>query len=210
MTKAANGASGANPDSGGDPGTDPNNSIVDPSNPTPGKDDKVAYATYQKILGEKKKLADKVEAMEAEQKARDEKALKEKEDYKTLAENREKELLETKAKLAKGEERIANGVKLRAILTAVGGEVEREYWELLPTSMVEIDPDTGLPTEQSVANAVKVVQAKYPKIITPANANLPPNTAARGGTEKLSHADWDKLPADKKIERMKDLDMSTV
>ncbi len=209
MANDPKGSSGTDPNSGGDPGTDPK-VIVDPSNDPAGKKDMVSHETYLKVLGEKKAMAAKLAANEAEKKAAEDRALKEKEDYKSLAEKREAELKDEREKRLKLEERSANALKLRAIVDGAGGTIDREYWDLLPIGMVEMDPETGLPTESSVASAVKLVQTKYAKIITPKNASLPPSDAARGGNVKLDYKTWLNLPDVERIKRRSEVDPSTI
>jgi len=170
----------------------------------------VSYDTHQKLLGEKKAIAAKLAAFEAEQKARDDKALREKEDFKTLAEKRAEELKEAHGKLAKLEERNANQVKLRAILDGAGGTIDRKYWDLLPKHMVEIDDTTGMPTEASVATAVKFVRTNYAEVITPKDAKIPTGAAAMGGSTQLTYDAWKALPDAEKAKRIKDVDQATM
>lgn len=205
MTKADNASGGGNLESSGTPESE----STETTTPVVEKN-VVAYETHQKLLSEKKALAARLATFEAEQKANAEKALKDKEDWKALAEAKDTELKAVSEKLAKREEISNKGMKLRAILDAVGGKIDESYFPLIPVDMVEIDPDTGLPDKAKVAAAVKVIQTKYAQIITPKTGALPTSEAARGATQKLSYSSWLGLPIDEQKKRMKDVDKSTM
>lgn len=184
MNIAAPVSSGNNSNPSGTSESD-NPTINDSGSSTEGKKDSVSYDSYQKLLGEKKKASERLAALEADQKRREEADLVAKEDYKKLLEARDKELSEVKSILTKKEELQTSALKTRAILDGVNGTVDREYYDLLPVSEVVIDPETGLPDAASVRNAVKIVETKFAKIINPKAAKLPHSDAASGSSQNF-------------------------
>jgi len=138
--------------------------------------DTVSYETYSKVLGEKKKVAEKLEALEAQLKQKVETELKEKEDYKKLLELREKELIESKSKLGEFETTFTNSQKMQSFLKHIPGELEQDYWQLIDLDKITINPDTKKPDEASVMAYAKEFSDKFKKVIqSPINQKLPNN-----------------------------------
>lgn len=205
MSTDTTASSGSNQDASGD--QDKNQTTNDS-----GSKDSVKYETYQKVLAEKKKrdqdLADahkRLSALEEEKKQREEASLKEKEDFKKLAELREQELKAEREKRQGLEKNVQEGKKLRAFLDSVQGKVEKQYWALIDLDAIVVNPDTGMPDEESVKKAAKDFEASYPAVIQRKNAGTLPGDAAKGGSAKLTYEEWLKLPVDQKKARLSEV-----
>lgn len=190
-----------------------NDNPENPNNPEAGENGKkpVPYDVYDRVMRQNKAARERLDAFEAEQKKRSEAEMRAKEQYKELLDAKEKEINDFKEKHEKLVKKVEHGQKLRAVLDAVNGSIEREYFDLIPVDMVEMNSETGLPDKDSVQKAVKILETKYSRIITPKSAtNLPPSDAAKGATGKLSYEAWTKLPDSEKSSRMKDVDPATM
>ncbi len=171
----------------------------------PNKENKVDYATYLKVLDEKKKLQAAVKAREAADKERSEAELKEKQEWKKLAELREKEVLEIKAKEAETQKFIANSRKMDAFLKALPGEIEKQYWPLIDLEEIACNPETGIPDAQAVQKYATEFQASYGKILSKPNGPKMPNEAANGSGAGLTYEEWLKLPTAEMRKRQKEV-----
>lgn len=218
MSLPANGSGGTDPNTTGGPtGNDPN-----PTTPDPKPGDKVDYSTYQKVLDEKKRrdaeLADlkrKLDEKDAEARRLAAEQATAAQDWKKLAELREQEAVEAKAKLqeatstlTKRDEQERNAVRLEAFLDTVGGKVDRKYWGLIPIDQIVIDQTTGEPDKSSVARVVETFRQTHPVLIEPVSTPGTPNTAPRGGTTKpgaITYAEWLKLPHKEMAKRRADV-----
>lgn len=197
-----------NPGSGGAPQT-PGGSSNNPGQPgdippagEPTPPQTVAYETYQKVLDEKKRKDAQLLKFQEEKKAAEEAALRDKEQWKTLYEQREAELKVAKDEHATLQNRVHNGMKLRSFLNAVQGEIAEQYFQLIDVEQIAVNPDNNMPDPASVAKAVKEFEQKYPLVIQRRNAGGLPSDAPRGGTGPLSYEDWLKLPLAEQRKRL--------
>jgi len=138
------------------------------------KQNTVAYETHRKLLGEKKKLQARLDEVEAQTKADREKVLAEQGEYKDLY-NQSKEQVEAlTGQLNEATERQNNFIKLRAVLSAIDGKVDQEYYGHLGIENVLLDPDTGEVDKMSVSKVVEAFKAKHSVLIQGNRpANLP-------------------------------------
>lgn len=174
----------------------------------------VSYETHRKLLSEKKRrdeeLAEaraKADQLAADLKAREEKELREKEDFKKLLEIREKELLETKAEAQKLSSTMAEARKLDAFMRSLNGQVPRKYWGMIDTDSIVIDPSTGNVDEMSVGKAVENFRKEFPEIVQVKGAPIGMPTAAPGGSGgTLTMDQWKALPLKEKVARQKDVE----
>lgn len=155
--------------------------------PASGESDKVAYETYQKALREKKnaqeklnELSSKLSTYEAKLKQEEELKLKEKEDFKSLLQLREKELGEFKSKYEQTQSAIVEGMKFNAFKKSLSGDLDEAFYPLVDLSSIPTDPNTNLPDEASIKKAAQEFEQKYARIIErPSNARLPNNAASQ-------------------------------
>lgn len=172
---------------------------------TPNKEDKVAYATFQKLLSEKKKLKEKLDKIERQETKRRDDELKAKEDYKSLLEVREKEINDLNQKLTDYTTRESSSRKLESFLDSIGGKIQKKFWVHIPLDKVQINPDTGEVDEMSVTKAVEHFRKEYPELIEKQGASKMPNESPKGGGVNLSYEDWLKLPTNEMKKRLKDI-----
>lgn len=173
--------------------------------------DPVAYETYRKVLGEKKRRDEELRAKdellakyEQENKERIENELKAKEDYKKLLEMRDKEIQEKDHKLKSIETEIQESAKFSAFLEAIPGQVPKKYWQMIDTAQIVIDPTTGQPDPGSVKKAAEVFQNTYGElIVNPGRAKMP-NQAASGPVEPMTEELWKSLSPKEKKQRLPD------
>lgn len=188
--------SSASGDSGADPQTNSND-----------KPDVVSRAAYERLLDEKKQAATRLKELEDQKRQDEEKALREKEDFKSLAEKREEELNAERERNAKLSSRLATAAKISAFNDALDGTLERKYWHLIDLDGITVDLETGHADEASVAKAIKAFKAEYGELIKTPNSSgqLPADHPGKGSATTLTHAQWLELPADEKKKRYKDM-----
>jgi hypothetical protein len=160
------------------------------------KKDSVAYETYQKVLSEKKKTAERLAILEAEKADREKKDMEAKGEYQKLIELEKKRADEAIAKVSAFEEQMTQGKKLRALLNALGGQVDDKFLGFLPIDQIALDPETKDVNLTSVASVADQIKKQYPEFIKNPNAPRLPNMAPQGNEAgKISEAEWKKLSA---------------
>lgn len=155
----------------------------DTENPSAGNS--VSYESHQKLLKEKKSLAERLAAFEAEAKKREESELTAKQEYKKLYESQKSQTDEWKGKYENLDGTVAESVKLRAFLDKAPGKIEKQYWGLIDLSNIPMDPETREPDEAAVEKAVKDFEKKYARVIEKSNGATLPDDAAMGTGGKL-------------------------
>jgi vacuolar-type H+-ATPase subunit I/STV1 len=187
-------------------GGDPNPSGTTDGNPPEPKNDVDAIlAKNKELLEENRKAKNRLAQLESERKKAEEQALKDKEDYKTLAEQRSADLEAANKRLAEKEAQERDRTKLVAVLEAVGGAVERKYWGLIDLEQVVIDPTTGDVDKTSVAKYVDTFRKEHPALIQTKRSDGLPTDAPKGGAGKITHEEWLKLPAKEMAKRLPDV-----
>lgn len=166
--------------------------------------DTVSLETHRKLLDEKKKMQKKLEEVETAQKARAEKELREKEQYKELLETREKEFEELKSKLTASESEKQDIKKMGSFLKSVNAEIPEQYWGLIDLDSIVVD-DNGSIDQITLKKAVKDFQTKFPEIVKPKKKPNMPNEAANGGSGKLTYDEWMALEYKDQLKRQKDV-----
>ncbi|RTL05196.1 hypothetical protein EKK58_08590 [Candidatus Dependentiae bacterium] len=197
MADVANGTSGAD--------QKPSGSDGDLNADSSSSKDTVAYDTYRKVLAEKKKKDEELASVREElakrnklDKEREEAELKAKEDYKKIAELREKELNETKIKYDSLNKEIQESLKFNAFLEALPGELPRKYWGMVNTKEIVIDPSTGDPDPVSIKKVAESFQAEYGELIKNPNKAKLPGDAASGGNAVITSEVWKTMTPEEK------------
>ena len=166
-------------------------------------EDKVAYSSYQKLLAEKKALADRyreqqetLSKIEAERKEAEKKKLEEQGNYKKLLEQERQEREKLANKLKQTEERETGRRKLASVIKSVGGEIDPKFYDLIDYDEVIVDPETGEVDKLSVTNVVEKIRATYPEIIRAKGGPGMSQAAPKGanGAATISYDEWRKLP----------------
>lgn len=202
MTTDPKDSGGVNDSSGG---ADENK----PNNQTEAKD-RVSYETYQKVLKEAKAAKDRLAALEGDAKKREEADLAEKQEFKKLYESAKAEAEEWKGKYSTLDTSVTDTRKLHAFMKKVGGEISEDYWGLIDLSQIAMDPDSGKIDDSSVARYAKDFEKKHSRLIERPQGSKLPNDAPKGGSTKLTYAEWLNLPLKEQKERINDVDQSTL
>jgi hypothetical protein len=157
------------------------------------KKDSVSYETYQRVLAEAKTAKEKAKLLEQEKQANHENKLKEQNEWKLLAEQKEKSYLELKAELDLKNEQEAQMIKLSAFQKHLGGKVKnKEYYRFVDVEKIAINPDTLTVDEDSVKNVVAEFVKTHPSLVE-FKAGKMPNEA--GSTGKISDKDPSQMSA---------------
>jgi len=147
----------------------------------------------QELLGEKKKVTDKLKTFEQIAKEKQDLELKAKEDYKALVELRDSELLTTKKELDAERTQRIQGQKLDAFLSVIEGKVDPKYWGMIDLEQIKLNPDSKEIDKMSVSQLVEQFKKTYPELIkTGISQFTPPNAPLNG--EVLTHEKWLTLP----------------
>jgi vacuolar-type H+-ATPase subunit I/STV1 len=147
----------------------------------------------QTLLGEKKNVSEKLKTFEQSAKEKQDLELKAKEDYKSLVELRDTELLTTKKELESERFQRQQGQKLDAFLSVVEGKIDPKYWGMIDLEQVKINPDSKAIDQMSVSQAVEAFKKTYPELIkTGISQFAPPNAPTNG--EILTYEAWLTLP----------------
>jgi hypothetical protein len=158
------------------------------------KKDSVAYETYQKVLSEKKKTAERLAILEAEKSDREKKELEAKGEYQKLIELEKKRADEAVSKITAFEEQMMQSRKLKALLGALGGQVDDKFLGFLPIDQIVIDPDSKEINLTSVASVAEQIKKQYPEFIKNPNAPRLPNMAPQGNdAATITRSEWLKL-----------------
>jgi hypothetical protein len=166
--------------------------------------DIVSYETHRKLLNEKKKAQEEIQALKAtldEKNKREreslEKEMRDKEEWKKLVEIRENELKETKTKLENFETGLRDSKKASAFLGELakrGVSVRQSYYDLINVENILVDPSTS---EIDPASVKKYADAWITEHYELAKATNPgvklPMNAPQGGSQ-LTYEEWLKLP----------------
>ena len=176
-------------------GTQEPNPATPNENITPPEREKVAYETHRKLLGEKKSLQEKYETLLKEKKEEENRKLEESNEWKKLYENKTQELEEVHQKLQKRDQQVNDGLKLQAFLNAVGGEIEEQYWGLIPVEKIDLNPETSQPDEYSVQKLVDEFKTRYSRVIAAKTDAKLPNDASGGVPTSGRHFNRDSFKA---------------
>lgn len=185
---------------GGSGGGGPNDPPVDPK---PG--DTVSYASYARLLDEKKAATAERDRLKAEATERERADAEKSGDWQKLVQlEREKnealarERDELKGKVSTIETQHTQVRKLAAIVKASGGSVDSKWHDLLADKFmpdVVVNPETGEIDQASVTKAVDKLRAQYPEVIqrrVPGTSNADPAAAAQGSSV-IKRSEWRKL-----------------
>lgn len=166
------------------------------------KKDLVSYETHQKLLGEKKRTAEKLsqtekelEELRARERERENAELERNKNFEQLLKNRETELKEAQEKLSKVDSERVFARKIDAFLKTLGGDLPEHYWGLIPLEEIALDPTTKAVDEMTVAKAVEAYRKMFPETIkTPGQKPTMPSSAPAGSPDsKMDYESWKSL-----------------
>lgn len=142
--------------------------------------DKVAYESYQKAVKEMQLAKERAKAAEAQLQQLQEGKLKEQNDWKALAEQKEKTLAETTQRLNELESTIVESVKLSAFQRHLGGKIKDEaYYSFVPVDSIVYNPETKKVDEESVKSAVSEFVKRHASLVEFKQGKMP-NEASSG------------------------------
>lgn len=130
------------------------------------KVDNVSYETHKRLLGEKKKLQERLDSLESQWKARQEEELKAQNKYQSLYESTLKERDEYMSKLKEQDSRWNNAIKLDAFMNALGGrKIESKYASFINLDSINLDEDTGSVDSLTVQKEIERICRDFPEIV---------------------------------------------
>lgn len=154
--------------------------------------DKVAYETYLKVLSEAKNAKEKLRLLEASAQEMNDNKLKEQNEWKALAESKEKSLLETTSKLNHLESTILESVKLNAFQRHLNGKIKDDaYYQFVDTDKIAYNPETKRVDEESVKSVVADFIKRHSSLVEFKGGKMPNEAASNI-----------KLSSEKKLEDM--------
>ena len=147
----------------------------------------VSYHTHKKLLAQRK--ADQLRTQQLQQELEDykkreaeaaEKSLEEQSKFKELADQRAKRIAELESKEKEREKALLDGSKLNAFRDKLPGKVKNSsYYAFVNLDAIEVDPDTGLPTDESVEREVNKFVTTHSGLYTPKDGAKLPGEAAQ-------------------------------
>ena len=168
--------------------------------------EKVSESWKNRILAQRKadqekirEMNEKLESFESEKKKIEEEKLKQEGNWKELLESRERTLQELQDKLNEKDEAVKSyethlqeAKKLQGLQDALGGKFRKpEYMNLVDTSKIAVDPDTGNVDQSSLKSYADHFLKEHKELI---QFNKPQiNDNAPGQSLSMSYDEWVKL-----------------
>lgn len=144
--------------------------------------DTVKYATYKKLLNQRKKDAEELKELREFKEALEEKEAKEKGNYEALLKSREEKIQTLESKLTSYEQDLTEGTKLQAFVDRLPGPVKRqEYLSFVNLDEIALDPETKKVDEHSLKNAVDDFVKNYGDLLDKKENNTLPKVTSLGG-----------------------------
>lgn len=175
----------------------------------------------ERILEESKKYKEGYQSYKSKQDELDAKAKKDEEErlikegqFSTIIEQREAKIAEleeslnaTKGEVQSRDEAITNFKKAAAFEKVLGGKIKHDaYWSHVDFDKIVVNPESGQIDGQSLKTAAESFLETHKELVDfGANPNLPNGTPGSGGTGKITHEQWKKLPLAERRKRMKDV-----
>lgn len=181
------------------------------------KKDVVSYETHTKLLDEKKSLKAKLEEAQKQldeinrsKEESEKKKLEEQGEYKKLLEAERKQKEELSARLTGIETTMIDHAKRSAVLKNIKGTVMEKYQSFIDVSKVAYDPETGEVDATTAKMVADDFQKEHKVLISSSNVpGMPPQDAPKGGSSKMTPAQWRALKTSKEMkEKFKDVDWS--
>lgn len=173
-----------------------------------GHDGKVAYESFQKVLNEKKSVAERLKATEsklAEYEKRTQEAeenkLRKKGEFEKLLTEKESQLKREREEREALERAMTDGLKMQEVLNAIGGKLKHNsYMTHVDIDQVLFDPETRKVDPESVKKVADDFLKTHSHLVSFPTEKLP-QTAAQGA-DPIDYEQWLKLPAKEMIKKM--------
>lgn len=147
--------------------------------------DVVKYETYSRVLGEAKKLKEKVREYEAALQQSQEAKLKEQNDWKTLAEQYKSKLDQTAKTLEEQDRAIVNGLKLQEFEKRLNGKLKkRDYASFVDFEKIVLNPETRSIDADSVDTVISEFVKEHSALVDFGTQARLPNQAANNFAPK--------------------------
>jgi len=174
----------------------------------------------ERILNESKTWKEKAqtfqskeEEIEKKRQMDEEARLVEQGQFKTLLEQREKELQALKDSLEESvsetnsyKKSIDNLKKASAFERAIGGKLKKDaYWNHVDFDSIVKNPETGEIDPASLKDTADSFLKEYKELVQFPNGGYMPNGTPAGSKGRLTHEQWKKLPLAERKKRMKDV-----
>lgn len=174
-------------------------------------ENKVAYETYSKVLGEKKKAAakakeleDKVAALELEKEESHKAELEDNNKYKELNVILSDEVENLKESITSRDEKIIDSYKLQAFKDALPGKISnQQYLSFVNLKEIIIDEGTTVNPE-SVKVAVDKFMGVHSSLVQIEETELPNGAPRNTRTDGLTEAEFKKLPLKEQRARLQE------
>jgi len=177
-------------------------------------DKRVSYSSFQKVLGEKKRLSDKHSDALAElavYKSKDqeqaEKALIEEKKFDEVLSEKQREIDETRGLLDQSTKRLVDTHKLTSFLQGLGSsKLESKYYGLVDLEKINLDNE-GQIDHDSLNNCVNEFKTEHTRLLINPRTDLPQNHTGGKGKKGLTVSEWKSLKSSKEMrERSNEVD----
>lgn len=174
----------------------------------------------ERILNESREYKEKYQAFKSkeeefktQQTKAEEDRLRQQGEYKTLLEQREKELamlresLDTTSSEVESYKRsMTNLRKASAFERELGGKLKKDsYWSHVNFDQIALDPESGEIDRGTLKEVANNFIKEYRELVDfPTNGNLP-NGTPNGGKGRLTYEQWKALPLKDRQKRMRDV-----
>lgn len=174
----------------------------------------------ERILNESREYKEKYQAFKSkeeefktQQTKAEEDRLRQQGEYKTLLEQREKELamlresLDTTSSEVESYKRsMTNLRKASAFERELGGKLKKDsYWSHVNFDQIALDPESGEIDRGTLKEVANNFIKEYRELVDfPTNGNLP-NGTPNGGKGRLTYEQWKALPLTDRKKRMRDV-----
>jgi len=147
--------------------------------------DTVSYETHKKLLGQRKKDLERFGAMEAELQSFKDAKSKTEEDA-LVAQGKFKEALEIQKTentrliglQEENDRKMLTAHKLNAFRSKLPGEMRsNKYYEFVDVDSIQLDPDSGVATDQSVDEAINKFMGEHQALVRPRESKRLPDNA---------------------------------
>lgn len=168
--------------------------IETPVAPKENVSDSVPVDKFRQLLDEKKKLRDKVNQYEQDEKKRKEEAMLQEGKLKEMLELREKEAEELRSRLNDAEQRDLIASKMSAVVKGLGSSVDDKWFSIIGQYVDEVVMgEDGNVDTASVSKLVESLKRTWPEMIKKPVVGVP--SGGPTGSATISRSEWLKLPS---------------
>ena len=165
------------------------------------KKDTVAYDTYRRAMSELKEAQAKLKEQDAQRKLEEDERLKTQNEWKQIAERREKELADMRSHFEEQNSWIEKSVKLNAVYKHLGGKLKhQDYSSFIPLDKVLVNPETKLVDEATAKEVAAEFASTHSSLVEFRTPRLP--NEAPGQKTTMSGKSLDEMTREEIQERI--------